>query len=132
MTKPKITKLLAVAVLAAASPALASRDKPSSQQQQQAKPIKPRALPNGRPACGNTMGKGGQSKCDPDTAITTAPAPMVAARQLAPAARRILAIFGITDTTRGTAAARPRELKNGRAANGNIPSRSAGAAEEPI
>jgi hypothetical protein len=124
MTKRNITKLFAVAVLAAGTPALASPDKPVSQQQ--AKPITPRTLPSGRPACGNTMSKSYDPRdCDRD-AIT--PRPVTTAAQpitLAPAARRILELLGLTEVTKTTPVARPREYRNGSPANGNVARRTA-------
>ena len=127
MTNRKITKLFAVVALAASTPAAASPDKPTASEQT----VRPRTLPNGRPACGNTMSKGPRRPCETarePTSVTPVIArttPTQSMERVAIVFAKLRALFGVTEQTVKTPAAAPRRLRNGSPANGNVARRSA-------
>ncbi len=126
MTNRKITKLFAVVALAASTPAVASPDKPTASEQT----IRPRTLPNGRPACGNTMSKGPGRPCEtaqepPVTPVIARTTPTQSMARVAIVFAKLRALFGVTEQTVKTPAAAPRRLRNGSPANGNVARRSA-------
>lgn len=128
--KRKVTQLFTVAVLAT-GPIAANAN--------------PRTLPSGAPACGNVQIKGERvrrctataPRAEPIKPQTTAvrnanPRPQVAPNTSAVdhVLQKLLTLFGTKSTDDDDTVAKPRRLRNGSPANGNVARRSP-AREEP-
>jgi hypothetical protein len=114
--KRKVTQLFTAAVLVAGTPIADAN---------------PRTLPSGAPACGNVQTKKPR-RC---TATAPQPEPMQPVPQTAVARnanprtpqvlQKLLTLFGVKATDADTVA-KPRRLRNGSPANGNVARRTSG------
>ena len=86
--------------------------------------IEPRTLPTGAPAAGNVLSKGGGNKRDPSESDTQG----LGVRNNM-VVTRVLRLLGITSLT--VPVARPRELRTGAPAPGNVARRTAPREERP-
>jgi hypothetical protein len=132
MTKRKVTQLFAAVAIATAAPMIASADstKPASATES----AKPRTLPSGAPACGNVQIKGRHHPCTAETTPTRQEPVRPPVTTTARAASPVPVIQKLLTYIRGgsTPAVRPRELRNGAPANGNVQGRMAPRASKPV